>query len=75
MKSIVIKKTHACNKMNSSINVNEVIRAILNSLFFLKKRFLHKPKVSTAPKAQKKLKAQKTQKHKQAKNQKPQNRK
>ena len=55
--------------MNSSSNVNEVIRAVLNSLFFKKKRFLHKPKASKAPKAQK------TQKHRQAKNQKAQNRK
>ena len=61
--------------MNSSSNVNEVIRAVLNSLFFKKKRFLHKPKASKAAKAQKELKAQKTQKHKQAKNQKAQNRK
>ena len=35
------KKIHACNKMNFSSNVNEVIRAILNPLFhfFLQKDF------------------------------------
>ena len=33
----MIKKIHACNKMNFSSNINEVIRAVLNFLFFLKK--------------------------------------
>ena len=41
MKKIVIKKIHACNKMNFSSNLNAVIRAILNPLFhfFFTKRF------------------------------------
>ena len=39
----MIKEIHACSKMNFSSNVNEVIRAVLNSLFFLRK-ILHAPK-------------------------------
>ena len=35
----MIKKIHACNRVNFSSNINEVIRAILNSLFFLRKDF------------------------------------
>ena len=38
------KKIHACNKMNFSSNVNEVIRAVLNSIyliFFTKSFFTH----------------------------------
>ena len=35
----MIKKIHACNRMNFCSNVNEVIRAVLNSLFFLQKDF------------------------------------
>ena len=59
----MIKKFHACNKMNCSSSVNEVIRAVLNSLLF----FFYK-KISHAPKAPKASKAQKAQKCNQAKN-------
>ena len=31
LRKIVIKKIHACNKMNFSSNINEAIRAVLNS--------------------------------------------
>ena len=37
------KKIHAFNKTNFSSNVNEVIRSVLNSLFFYEK-MLHTPK-------------------------------
>ena len=47
-----------------SSNKNEVIRAVLKSLFFEKKKILHAPK---APKASKASKAQKGQKRNQAK--------
>ena len=49
-----------------SSNVNEVIRAILNSFFFSKRFCTHK-------KHKKQKKAQKAQKRNQAKAQKPQN--
>ena len=42
--------------MNFRSNINEVIRAVLNSLFFYEK-ILHAPKVPKAPKAQKAQKA------------------
>ena len=32
-------KIHACNSMNFRNNINEVIKAVLNSLFFLPKDF------------------------------------
>ena len=54
MKKIVIKKIHACNKMNFSSNINEVIRAVLNS--------------RTDQKHQKHQKYQKYQKRKKHKN-------
>ena len=62
LKKIVIKKIHACNKMNFSSNVNEVIRSVLNSLFlfiFFDEKILHTQK---APKAQRcnQVKAQNT---------------
>ena len=57
----MIKKIHACNKMNFSSNVNEVIRAILNPLFhfffFFYKKILHAPKAPKAPKAQRRNQA------------------
>ena len=43
-----------------SSNINEVIRAVLNSLFY--KKILHAQKAQKAPKAQKALKAQKNTK-------------
>ena len=52
--------------MKVSSNVNEVIRAVLNSLFIFHKKILHAPK---APKAQK---AQKAQKHESSKSTKTQ---
>ena len=59
-----MKKIHACNGMNFSSNVTEVIRAVLNSLLFFYKKILH------ALKAQKASKAPKAQKHNQTKAQK-----
>ena len=47
LKNIAIKKIHASNKMTFSSNVNDVIKAVLNSFFFFTKRF------HTHPKAQK----------------------
>ena len=35
----MIKKIHACNKMNFSSNINEVIKVVLNPLLFFTKRF------------------------------------
>ena len=45
-----------------SSNINEVIRAVLNSLFFYKK-ILYAPKAPKAPRAQKAQKAQKAPKN------------
>ena len=52
--------------MKVSSNVNEVIRAVLNSLFIFYKKILHAPK---APKAQKARKAQKHESSKSTKTQ------
>ena len=55
-KRLWLKKIHACNKTNFSSNVNEVIRAVLNSLFiitFFYRKFFHAPKAPKAPKASK----------------------
>ena len=62
----MIKKILACNKMNFSSNIKDIISAVLNSLFiyFFYKKILHALK---APKAQKSTKSTKTQKHNQAK--------
>ena len=50
----MIKKIHACNKMNFSSNINEVIRAVLNSIFvFFIKRFHTHKKHQKAPKCNK----------------------
>ena len=44
----MIKKIHACSKMNFSSNINEVIRAVLSSLFLFTKRFsTHKKALKT----------------------------
>ena len=48
----MIENISACNKIDFSSNVNEVIRAVLNFLFFYKK-ISHVPKAQKAPKAQK----------------------
>ena len=40
----MIKKIHACNKMNFSSNINEVISAVLNSSLFFYKKISHTPK-------------------------------
>ena len=59
MKKIVIKKIHACGKINFSSNVNEVIRSVLNSsFFFFYEKILHAPKAPKTPKAPKAPKAQ-----------------
>ena len=62
-----MKKIHACNGMNFSSNVTEVIRAVLNSLLFFYKKILHALKAQKASKASK---APKSQKHNQTKVQK-----
>ena len=54
-KKIVIKKLHACNKINFSSKINEVIRTILNPLFFYEN-------ISHAQKTPKALKSTKTHK-------------
>ena len=48
MKKIVIENISACNKIDFSSNVNEVIRAV-----FFYKKISHVPKAPKAPKAQK----------------------
>ena len=64
MKKIVIiekdcdLKIRACNRMNFSSNINEVIRAVLNSFFY--EKISHAPKIPKAPKGTKTPK----QKHK-----------
>ena len=50
------KKIHACNRINFSSNINEVIRIVLNFLLFFYE------KTSRAPKALKALKALKAPK-------------
>ena len=37
----MIKNIHACNKMNFSSNINEVIRAVLNFLLFFSEEISH----------------------------------
>ena len=51
-------KIRACNRMNFSSNINEVIRAVLNSFFY--EKISHAPKIPKAPKGTKTPK----QKHK-----------
>ena len=46
-----------------SSNVNEIIRVVLNSLFFFYEKILHAPKAPKAPKAQRRNQA-KAQKRK-----------
>ena len=63
LKTIVINEIYACNRMNFSSNVNEVIMAVLNSLFIFTERFCthqkhqkhkkHKKYKDTQAKAQK----------------------
>ena len=68
----MIKKIHACNKMNFSSNINEVIRTVLNSLiFFLQKDFARTKKHKKQQKHQKAPKAQKSTKTQPSKNTKP----
>ena len=57
------QKIHACNKVNFSSNINEVIRAVLNFLFFFYEKISHAPKAKKAPKALKDTKTLR-QKHK-----------
>ena len=59
MKKFGIKKTHTCNRMNFSSNVNEVIGAVLNSLYFFYRK-------TSRAQAQRRNKA-KAQRHKDAK--------
>ena len=72
-----MKKIHACNKMNFSSNINEVIRTVLNSLFiyFFYKKISHAPKCTKKHQNhqnhqnhQKHQKHQNHQKHKKHKN-------
>ena len=62
----MIKKIHACNRMNFCSNVNEVIRAVLNSLFFLQKDFA-RTKITKSTKSTESTKSTKVQRRKQAK--------
>ena len=57
----MIKKVHACNKMNFSSNINEAIRAVLISSFFFTKRFHTHQKHKKHQKAEKTPKS--TKKH------------
>ena len=68
-KRIVIKKIHACNRINFSSNVIVVIRPILNFFFFLQKDFTHTKSTKKYKKALKALKAPKAQRHNQVKEQ------
>ena len=52
----MIKKIHACNKINFSSNVIEVIRPILN---FFYKKILHTPKAQKSTKSTKSTKKHK----------------
>ena len=52
----MIKKVHACNKMNFSSNINEAIKAVLISSFFFYKKISHPPKAQKAPKSRKNTK-------------------
>ena len=67
MKRLKLLKICACNKINFSSNINEVIRAVLNFLFFFYKKVLLAQK---APKAQKpkQAKVQNTNKRTKVKN-------
>ena len=49
-----------------SSNINEVIRAVLNSLFFFYKKFWHAPKSIKSTKEHKSTKSTTKQKHKNA---------
>ena len=69
----VIKKVHGCNKMNFSSNINEAIRAVLISLFFLQKDFTCTKSTKSTKKHQKEqkrnqAKAQNTNKQTKIKN-------
>ena len=55
----MIKKIHACNKINFSSNINEVIRTVLNFLLFFMIRSHKRKKALKSLKALKELKAQK----------------
>ena len=57
--------------MNFSSNINEVIRAVLNSLIFLQKDFARTKKHKKQQKHQKAPKAQKSTKTQPSKNTKP----
>ena len=59
----MIKKIHACNRINFSSNIVEVIRTVLNFLFFFI-LFFFNDKISQPQKSTKKhKKAQKALKH------------
>ena len=57
----MIKKVHACNRMNFSSNINEAIRAVLISFFFLQKDFT--PTKSTKSTKKQKKTPKSTKKH------------
>ena len=58
----MIKKVHACNKMNFSSNINEAIRAFLISFFFLQKDFTPTKSTKSTKKQKKHQKAPKSTK-------------
>ena len=49
-------KIHACNRINFSSDINEVIRAVLNSIFY--EKVSHTQKAPKAPKTPKGTKTQ-----------------
>ena len=61
----MIKKIHACNRINFSSNIIEVFRTVLNFFFFLR-RFYKQKKAQKSTKSTKNIKAQlsKSIKHK-----------
>ena len=59
-------KIHACNKINFSSNINEVIKAVLNFLFFYEK-ISHASKAPKTPKISKSTKSTKRHKDTQTK--------
>ena len=61
LKKIVIKKIHACGKINFSSNVNEVIRSVLNSSFFFLRKDFARTKSTKNTKNTKSTKSTKTQ--------------
>ena len=67
LKKIVIKKIHACGKINFSSNVNEVIRSVLNSSFFFLRKDFARTKSTKSTKSTKTQPSKNTKRCKQTK--------